>query len=202
MVTSSTSDFFFWLILGCFGFGLLISVERLWALRRASIDRRRFFEKLTGALEKGGVNAAIAVCAQSRSSLANMIYAGLLRSGKGVERVEQALATSGAIEMGLLEKNLVWLVFVVSVAPMLGFIGTVIGIIGTFNEIASSNNLSPVLIAGGISQALQPTVLGLVAGITIQGAHTYCVTRIDRIVTDMEAVTQALLDILVEKKIV
>ncbi len=193
---------FNWLILISFSFGVAIALGRFWALGRASINRRKFIVELTEALSDSDVNAAIAVCARRSTPLSNIIHAGLLRVGKGIRHVEHALATAGAIEMGMLEKNLIWLVSVVTVAPMLGFIGTVMGIIAMFQGVASTANLSPGVIAGGIAHALQSTVFGLTVGILMQLAHSFCVIRIDRIVADMEQSAQEFVDILVEKQIV
>jgi biopolymer transport protein ExbB len=193
---------FTWLILSSFAFGVLISIERFVALHRAKTDGRKLVEVLAASLESGGVNAAIAVCAARPGPLANVFHAGLLRSGRSLKDVEHALSTAGAIEMGMLEKNLIWLVSVVSVAPKLGFVGTVTGLIGTFDVIASSGNLSPTLIAGGIAHALRSTALGLLAAICIHIAHSYCVTKIDNIVADMEEFTEEFRDLLIEKRII
>jgi len=193
---------FTWLILICFAFGIVVAIERIIALYRAHTDGGQLIAELSTSLDDGGVNAAIAVCARRPGPLTNVFHAGLLRSGKGIKHVEHALSTAGAIEMGMLEKNLIWLVSVVSVAPMLGFVGTVTGLIGAFDVIASSGNLSPSLIASSIAQALRPTALGLIVGIFTQVAHSYCVTRIDRIVAEMEESTQEFVDLLIEKQIV
>ncbi len=191
-----------WFILICFIVGTAFAVERLWTLSRSDIDAKRFMADLIAALDRGGAATAIEVCSASRGPLANIFHAGLLRVDRGIEQVETALTTAGAIEMGFLEKNLIWLVSVVSIAPMIGFVGTVSGLIGTFEAVAKANNLSPALIAGGIANALHSTVFGLVVAILIQVAHSICVTRIDRIVADMEESTQDFIDALVERKII
>lgn len=193
---------FMWPILICFIIGIMFALERFWTLTRASINAKKFMADLRAALDKGGVNSAIEICSNTRGPLANVFHAGLLRTGKGIEHVEKALATAGAIEMGFLEKNLVWLVSVITIAPMFGFLGTVSGMIGAFDSIAKANDISPALVAGGIAEALLTTMFGLVVAIPIQVAHSYCVTRVDKIVADMEESTQDFVDALVEKKIV
>ncbi len=180
--------------------GIMFSIERFWTLMRASINARRFTHRIREALEKGSIDDAVEICANTRGPIANVLQAGLTRAGRGIEAVEKAVMTAGTIEMAFLERNLVWLATVVSLAPMLGFLGTVSGMVNAFDAIAQANDISPSLVAGGISEALLTTMFGLIVAIIIQFCHNFFVARIDKIVTDMEESTQEMVDTLVAKQ--
>ncbi|MDZ7374384.1 MAG: MotA/TolQ/ExbB proton channel family protein [candidate division KSB1 bacterium] len=189
---------FMWPILGLFVLGIAISLERLWTLTRASVNTRKFLSTIKKALREGGVPAAIEVCANTRGPVASIFHAGLLRADQGVEAVEKAIMNAGAVEMAFLERGLVWLSTVISLAPMLGFTGTVQGMIIAFQAIEQANDISPAIVAHGIAVALLTTLFGLIVAITIQVAHNYFVSRIDRLVVDMEEGSFELVDSLVE----
>ena len=190
---------FMWPILLFLVIGLIFAFERFWTLTRATINSRKFTQQIREALADGGPGKAIDVCANTRGPIANVVQAGLLRVERGIEAVEKSIMASGTIEMAFLERNLVWLATVVSLAPMLGFLGTVSGMVGAFDSIAKANDISPSLVAGGISEALLTTMFGLVVAIIIQFFHNFFVARIDRIVADMEETTQEFVDMLVEQ---
>lgn len=187
-------------ILAALIIGIMFSLERFWTLMRASINARRFNDQIHEALEQGSVDKAIEVCENTRGPIANVLQAGLARAGRGIEAVEKAVMTAGTIEMAFLERNLVWLATVVSLAPMMGFLGTVSGMVGAFDSIAKANDISPGLVAGGISEALLTTMFGLIVAIIVQFFHNFFVARIDKIVADMEESTQEMVDQLVEKQ--
>jgi biopolymer transport protein ExbB len=178
--------------------GLAISLERLWTLSRASVNTRKFLSKIKQALAEGGIPAALEVCANTRGPVASIFHAGLLRADRGIEHVEKAIMNAGSIEMAFLERGLVWLATVVSVAPMLGFLGTVWGMILAFRSIAAANDISPTIVADGISVALLTTLFGLLVAIIIQTLHNYFVAKIDRLVVDMEESSVELVDSLIE----
>lgn len=190
-----------WPILFCLIIGLMFTFERFWTLSRASINTRKFNQKIRDSLADGGVGKAIDLCANTRGPIANVLHAGLLRTGRGIEHVEKAIMTAGTIEMAFLERNLVWLATVISIAPMLGFLGTVSGMINAFDAIAKANDISPALVASGIAEALLTTLFGLVVAIIIQFFHNFFVSRIDKLVSDMEESTQDFVDVLVEKNV-
>jgi biopolymer transport protein ExbB len=190
--------FFMWPILGFFIFGLAITIERLWTLGRASVNTKKFLEKIKTALKEGGVDAAKEVCENTRGPVASIFHAGLSRMHHGSEQVEKAIVNAGSIEMAFLERGLVWLSTVVSVAPMLGFLGTVQGMILAFDDIAAANDISPSIVATGIAVALLTTLFGLVVAIIIQFFHNFFVSRIDRLIIDMEESSVELVDILID----
>lgn len=189
--------FMMWPILFFFVLGLAISLERLWSLTRASVNTRRFMGKIQEALKEGGVEAAKEVCENTRGPLASIFHAGLSRADQGIEAVEKAIMNAGSIEMAFLEKGLVWLALVISVAPMLGFTGTVWGMIMAFEDIAKANDISPTIVATGISVALLTTLFGLIVAIIIQFFYNFFQSRIDKLVIDMEEGSVELVDTLV-----
>ena len=150
------------------------------------------------ALKEGGVQAALEVCANTRGPVASIFHAGLMRADQGVEAVEKAIMNAGTVEMAFLERGLIWLSTIISLAPMLGFTGTVWGMIMAFQAIEEANDISPSIVAHGIAVALLTTLFGLIVAITIQVAHNFFVSRIDRLVVDMEEGSFELVDSLVE----
>ncbi len=187
-----------WPILFFFILGLAISLERVWSLTRASVNTRKFLAKIQTALKEGGIEAAKEVCENTRGPVASIFHAGLSRADHGIEQVEKAIMNAGSIEMAFLERGLIWLATVVSVAPMLGFTGTVWGMIVAFDDIAKANDISPSIVANGISIALLTTLFGLIVAIIIQFFHNLFVSRIDKLIIDMEESSVELVDSLIE----
>lgn len=189
--------FFMHPILGTMIIGLAFCIERLWTLNRASTDTKKFLVSVKNALDQGGVPAALEVCQNHRGSIASVFQAGLLRADEGIESAEKAIISYGGIEMAFLEKGLVWISLMISLAPLLGFTGTVQGMIEAFDAIKEAKNISPEIVAGGISVALLTTLFGLVAAMVMQVFYNYFVSRIDRLVIDMEESSIELIDSLV-----
>ncbi|NQU06704.1 MAG: MotA/TolQ/ExbB proton channel family protein [Calditrichaeota bacterium] len=189
---------FMWPLLALLVIGLMFAMERLWTLTKATINSRKFTQDVREALTADGADKAIGICDNTRGPIASVTKAGLSRIHRGMDQVEKAIMTAGAIEMAFLERNLIWLATIVSIAPMLGFLGTVSGMVGAFKSIAAADDISPSLVAGGISEALLTTMFGLVIAIIIQFFHNFFITRIDKIVADMEESTQEVVDTLVE----
>ena len=189
---------FMWPILACLVFGIAVSLERVWTLSRASVNTRKFLANIKKALNEGGIQKATDVCANTRGPVASIFHAGLLRVDRGIEHVEKAIMNAGSIEMAFLEKGLVWLATVISVAPMLGFLGTVWGMVEAFRAIEAANDISPSIVAGGISTALLTTMFGLVVAIIIQIVNNYFISRVDQLIVDMEESSVDLVDTLIE----
>ncbi len=191
---------FMWPILVCLVLGIAFSLERFWTLTRASMNTKKFIVQVKDALKKGGPEAAMKICENTRGSIASVFHAGLLRANEGVEAAEKAIMAYGAIEMGFLERGLIWISTFITIAPMLGFTGTVSGMITAFDAIAEAAQISPGIVAGGISEALLTTLFGLVAAIILQFFYNYFVARIDKLVADMEESSIELIDALYEMK--
>jgi len=187
-------------ILACLVLGLAFSFERLWTLTRARVNTKEFIVKVRRALNEGGVEAAKEVCANTRGPIASVFHAGLLRADEGLDAAEKAIMAYGGIEMGFLEKGLIWISTFITLAPMLGFTGTVQGMIEAFDAIKEAAQISPAIVAEGISIALLTTLFGLVVAMTLQVFYNYFVSRIDRLVGDMEESSVELIDALYELK--
>jgi biopolymer transport protein ExbB len=189
--------FFMHPILGTMIIGLAYCLERLWTLNRSSTDTKKFLVSVKSALDQGGVPAALDVCQNHRGAIASVFQAGLLRAEEGIESAEKAIISYGGIEMAFLEKGLVWISLMISLAPLLGFTGTVQGMIEAFDAIKEAKNISPEVVAGGISVALLTTLFGLVVAMILQVFYNFFVSRIDRLVIDMEESSIELIDSLV-----
>lgn len=188
---------FMWPILFCFILGLAFAFTKLWTLNRASINTRKFLVEVKSALDEGGVKAAEEVCAKTRGPIASVFQAGLLRADEGIDAAEKAIVAYGQIEMSFLERGLIVISTCISLAPMLGFTGTVQGMVDAFDAIKAANDISPSVVAGGIAVALLTTLFGLVVAMILQTFYNYFVSKIDRIVIDMEESSVELIDSLV-----
>lgn len=183
-----------WPVLIVFILGLAIFLERIITLNLADIDTRKFIVNVKKALQDGGISAAEELCAQTRGPVASVFQAGLMRADEGLEAAEKAIQSYGSIEMSFLERGLVWLSLFIAVAPLFGFLGTVVGMIQAFDAIESAGDISPSLVAGGIKVALLTTAAGLMAGIVLQFGYNYCVSKIDRLISEMEESSITLID--------
>ena len=192
--------FFMHPILACLVLGLAFSIERFWTLSRAKVNTKDFIIKVTKALDSGGVEAAKEVCANTRGPVASVFHAGLLRADEGLEAAEKAIIAYGGIEMSFLEKGMIWISTFITIAPMLGFTGTVQGMIASFDSIKAAAQISPAIVADGISIALLTTLFGLVVAMLLQVLYNFFISRIDRLVGDMEESSIELIDALYELK--
>lgn len=182
--------------------GLAIAIERIIYLNLASTNTEKLVKRIEEALNSGGVDAAKELCRNTRGPVASIFYQGLDRYDESkennIELVEKTVISYGGVQMGLLEKGLTWISLFISLAPMLGFMGTVIGMIFAFDAIEAAGDISPSLVAGGIKVALITTVSGLVVAMILQLAYNYIVSKIDGIVNRMEDASISLIDLLVK----
>jgi len=179
-------------------FGLAIAFERIIYLNMATTDTDKLLTSVEEALESGGVEAAKEVCRNTRGPVASIFYQGLDRSDQGIEVVEKSVVSYGSVQMGLLEKGMSWISLFIAIAPMLGFMGTVIGMIDAFDKIQIEGDVSPALVAGGIKIALITTVSGLIVAIILQIFYNVIVSKVDSIVNKMEDASISLIDMLVK----
>ncbi|KYG76015.1 MULTISPECIES: MotA/TolQ/ExbB proton channel family protein [Roseivirga] len=182
----------------CLILGLAIAIERIISLNLSTTNTSKLLSKVEDALESGGVEAAKEVTKSTRGPVASIFTQGLMRMSEGIEMVEKSVIAYGSVEMGRLERGLVWISLFISLAPMLGFMGTVIGMIDAFDAIQAAGDISPSLVAGGIKVALLTTVAGLIVAIILQLFYNYCVSKIDSIVNSMEDASISLVDLLVK----
>lgn len=191
---------FMWPILACLVLGLAFSFERLWTLSRARVNTKNFIVNVRKSLSEGGIEAAKEVCANTRGPIASVFHAGLLRADEGLEAAEKAIIAYGGIEMSFLERGMIWISTFITIAPMLGFTGTVQGMIEAFDAIKEAAQISPAIVAEGISIALLTTLFGLVVAMILQVFYNYFISRIDKLVGDMEESSIELIDALYEIK--
>ncbi len=192
------------LVLICLILGLAFCIERIITLNIANTNTDKLLDRVNSALADGDVESAKEICKSTQGPTASIMYDGLKRAsnGESVENIEKAIVSNGAVQMGLLEKGLVWISLFIAIAPMLGFMGTVIGMIKAFDKIAEVGDISPAIVAGGIKVALLTTVFGLVAAIILQLFYNYIVSKIDGIVNRMEDSSIVLVDMLNDHKII
>ncbi len=179
-------------------FGLALAFERIIYLSLATTNTEKLLLEVEAALEEGGVEAAKDVCRNNRGPVASIFYQGLDRADQGIDVVEKSVVSYGSVQMGLLEKNLSWISLFIAVAPMLGFMGTVIGMIQAFDKIQEQGDVSPTVVAGGIKVALITTVTGLIVAIILQFFYNYLISKVDSIVNRMEDASISLVDMLVK----
>jgi biopolymer transport protein ExbB len=177
---------FMWPILIALLFGLAIVGERAYSLFNSSSNTDQFFEDVKSTYDNTGKEQALELCENTTGPVASIFYAGLSKMGKTKEEIEKAVQNSGGLEMAFLEKNMIWINSVITIAPMLGFTGTVVGMIKAFEDIKMANDISPAVVAGGISQALLTTAFGLIVAMIMQVAQNFFVSMIDKLILDME----------------
>ena len=173
-------------------------IERIIYLNLATTNTKKLLTNVEEALESNGIDGAKEVCRSTRGPVASIFYQGLDRSEEGVEVVEKSIIAYGGVQMGMLEKGLTWIALMIAVAPMFGFMGTVIGMIGAFDSIQAAGDISPSLVAGGIKVALITTVSGLIVAIILQIFYNYIVSKIDSLVISMEDTSISFMDILMK----
>jgi biopolymer transport protein ExbB len=192
---------FMGIVLVCLILGLAIVIERVIYLNMSTTNTDKLLNSIEESLNSGGVEAAKEVCRNTAGPVASIFYQGLDRSHEGVEMVEKSVISYGSVQMGLLEKGVSWISLFIALAPMLGFMGTVIGMIQAFDDIAVANNISPAIVADGIKVALLTTVFGLIVAIILQVFYNYIVAKIDSLVNDMENASISLVDLLVKHEL-
>ena len=177
-------------------FGLAVSIERIIYLNLATTNTEKLLNNVENALEEGGIEAAKEVCRNTRGPVASIFYQGLDRAEEGVEVAEKSVVSYGSVQAGLLEQGLTWISLFIAIAPMLGFMGTVIGMIDAFDSIEAAGDIKPSLVAHGIKVALITTVSGLIVAVILQLFYNYIVSKIDGIVNSMEDASISLIDLI------
>ncbi|MEG0789513.1 MAG: MotA/TolQ/ExbB proton channel family protein [Alistipes sp.] len=176
--------------------GLAVAIERILYLSLATINSKKLIANVEEALKTGGIPAAKEICRNTRGPIASIYYQGLDRYTQGLDAVEKAVVSYGSVQTGQMESGLTWIGLFISLSPMLGFMGTVVGMIQAFDSIQAAGDISPTLVAGGIKVALLTTLMGLIAAVILQLFYNYIVSKIDSLVNDMEDSSITLMDIL------
>ena len=190
--------FFMSFVLLALVLGLALVIERIIYLTFAQTNTEKLLEEVEGALNNGGVEAAKEVCRNTRGPVATIFFEGLDHYDEGLDMVDKSIMSVGSVENGKLEKGVSWISLFIALAPMLGFMGTVIGMIGAFDAIEAAGDINPSLVAGGIKVALLTTVFGLITAIILQIFYNLIVAMIDGIVIKMEDASISFMDMLVE----
>ncbi len=187
-------------VLACIVFGLAIAIERIIYLTAAKTNTKKLLAKVEKALNEGGVDAAKDVCRNSRGPVASIFYQGLERYSEGVDMIEKSIVSYGSVMMGQLESGMTWISLFIALAPSLGFMGTVVGMISAFDSIQAMGDISPIAVAGGIKVALLTTLFGLIAAVILQVFYNYIVVKIEGIVNEMEDASISMIDIIMKYK--
>ncbi|MCH7496770.1 MAG: MotA/TolQ/ExbB proton channel family protein [Candidatus Marinimicrobia bacterium] len=189
---------FMWPILVAGIAGIAFSIERLYHLFSGNVDVESFTADVSGTLKQSGIKAAIAKCDEAAGPVRNIFLAALERIGLGASEAEKAIEARGTLEMANLEKNMAWISFFIGTAPMLGFLGTVVGMIKAFDDIKEANDISPAVVAGGISIALLTTAFGLIVAVILQFFQNIALNKIESHVVDMEKGSEALVETIMD----
>ena len=187
-------------ILLCLLFGLALVIERVLYLNLATTNVEKLLASIEENVKKGDYNAAKEVCRNTPGPVASIFYQGLDRIDEGLENVEKAITSYGGVQMGRLESNLSWIALFIAIAPMFGFLGTVIGMVQAFDDIERAGDISPTVVAGGMKVALITTVFGLITGLVLQICYNYLISKIEGLVNTMEDSSITFMDILIKNR--
>lgn len=177
--------------------GLALAIERIIYLSLSTTNTDKLLNRIENALAEKGIEGAKEVCRDTRGPVASIFFQGLERHEEGLDMVEKSVIAYGSVQMGLLEKGLTWISLMIGIAPMLGFLGTVIGMVQAFDSIQKAGEISPTLVAAGIKVALLTTVFGLIVAMILQVLYNYCLSKIDSITNDMENGSISFMDMLI-----
>ena len=178
--------------------GLAFCIERIIYLSLAEVDAKKLMAKLEAALEKGDVEGAKTICRNTRGPVASICYQGLMRIDEGLDVVERSVVSYGGVQAGYLEKGCSWITLFIAMAPSLGFLGTVIGMVMAFDDIQQAGDISPTVVAGGMKVALITTIFGLVVALILQVFYNYILSKIEAITSQMEDSSITLLDMIMK----
>lgn len=188
------------LIIICLIIGLALSIERILTLSFQKVNTKKLILAVEDALKNGGIDAAKDVCRNTRGPVADIFYQGLLRYDQGLDVVEKSIVSYGSVQMSKMESGLSWISLFIAIAPSLGFLGTVIGMIQAFDAIQAAGDISPNVVAGGMKVALITTVGGLIVAMILQVFYNYILAKIDTLSIDMENSSIELIDVLSDYK--
>mgnify|MGYP003525705812 FL=1 len=178
--------------------GLAFCIERIVYLSLAEVNAKKLMANIEGALEKGDVEGAKNIARNTRGPVASICYQGLMRIDEGLDVVERSVVSYGGVQAGYLEKGCSWITLFIAMAPSLGFIGTVVGMVMAFDDIQQAGDISPTVVAGGMKVALITTIFGLIVALVLQVFYNYILAKIEEITSQMEDSSITLLDIILK----
>ena len=191
--------FFMMWVLACLILGIATAIERIIYLSLSNVNTKKVLQQVEEALNIDGIEGAMEVCRNTRGPVGAIFYDGLVRSDEGIEQVEKAVIAGGSVQIGLMEKGISWISLFIALAPMLGFLGTVLGMIGAFDSIAEAGGIEASAMASDIKMALITTVAGLFVAIVLQVFYNIIVAKIDNLVNQMEDASNAFVKIVQNK---
>ena len=180
----------------CLILGLALAIERILYLSFSKTNTKKLLADVEKALASGGIEAAKKVCRETRGPVASIFYQGLLRYDQGIDVVEKTIISYGSVQMSEMESGLSWVSLFIALAPSLGFLGTVVGMIQAFDAIQAAGDISPNIVAGGMKVALITTVGGLIVAMILQVFYNYILSKIDSLTIDMEDSSISIVDVL------
>ena len=180
----------------CLVLGLAIAIECIIYLNLATTNTKKLISRVEEALNNGGIEAAKEVCRTTRGPVASIFYQGLMRYDDGIDVVEKSVVSYGSVQGGQMESGLSWISLFIALSPMLGFMGTVVGMVEAFDAIQAAGDISPALVAGGIKVALLTTLAGLIVAVILQVFYNYILSKIDGLIISMEDSSISLIDLL------
>ena len=178
--------------------GLAFCIERIIYLSLAEVNTKKLMSAIEAALAKGDVEGAKDICRNTRGPVASICYQGLLRIDEGLDVVERSVVSYGGVQSAALEKNCSWVTLFIAMAPSLGFLGTVIGMVMAFDDIQKAGDISPTVVAGGMKVALITTIFGIIVALVLQIFYNFILSKIESLTTDMEDSSITLLDLIMK----
>lgn len=180
--------------------GLAICIERIIYLSMSEIDAKKFMEDLEAKLKNEGVEAAKTLCRETRGPVASICYQGLLRIREKKESIERSVSSYASVQIGNMEKGCSWITLLIAMAPSLGFLGTVIGMVMAFDRIQMVGDIRPDVVAEGMKVALITTIFGIITALILQLFYNYVLSKINHLTAQMEESAITLMDIVMEMK--
>lgn len=184
----------------CLIIGLAFCIERIIYLSMSEIDAKKFMQQIEDKLTKDGVESAKELCRNTRGPVASICYQGLLRINETAENIERSVASYASVQIGNMEKGCSWITLCIAMAPSLGFLGTVIGMVMAFDNIETAGDIGPTIVASGMKVALITTIFGIITALILQLFYNYILSKIDHLTAQMEESSITLMDILQNKK--
>ena len=179
-------------------FGLAFCLERIIYLNLAETNPSKLLKGIEEALDRGDVEAAKTIARDTRGPIASIAYQGLMRIDQGIDVVEKSVVSYGGVQAGYLEKGCSWITLFIAMAPSLGFLGTVIGMVQAFDKIQQVGDISPTVVAGGMKVALITTIFGLIVALILQVFYNYVLSKIEALTSEMEDSSISLLDMVIK----
>ncbi|MGN0035604.1 MAG: MotA/TolQ/ExbB proton channel family protein [Bacteroidaceae bacterium] len=178
--------------------GLAFCIERIIYLSLAEVNTKKLLKSVEEAMEKGDIEGAKDICRNTRGPIASIFYQGLMRVDQGLDVVEKSVVSYGGVQAGYLEKGCSWITLFIAMAPSLGFLGTVIGMVAAFDKIQQVGDISPTVVAGGMKVALITTIFGLIVALILQVFYNYILSKIEALTSEMEDSSISLLDMVIK----